>query len=201
MTPEVSTIDFTLGTTLVQGGRPVPGLNTRRTETTVELEQGQTLAIAGLLRVDLEATTNRIPASATCRCLGTLFSNTAQRVEKELLVLVTPYLIRPMEAHQVPPLPGTEIRNPTDCEFYFLSRIEGRTRQGNRPTVDYDYIERHQRMHYNRDFIKVPSVCRPTARSPRRPGLRTNDACQASPPHHQPTSSTNPRCTPCLTTN
>ena len=53
VTPEVSSIDYSLGTTLVQGGTPVPGLDTRRATTTVELGQGKTLAIAGLMQVQL----------------------------------------------------------------------------------------------------------------------------------------------------
>src|SRR5262249_33286568 len=56
--PEVSTIDFSLGTIIVPGGTPIPGLNTRRTSTTVEMRQGQTLAISGLLEVDLDAQTD-----------------------------------------------------------------------------------------------------------------------------------------------
>ncbi len=52
--PEVSQIDFTIATTLVAGGTPVPGLNTRKAQTTVELRQGQTLAMAGLLQLQLD---------------------------------------------------------------------------------------------------------------------------------------------------
>src|SRR5208283_2567887 len=59
--PEVSQIDFTIAVTLVQGGSPVPGLNTRKALTTVELEQGQTLAVAGLLQLQMDGTTQRIP--------------------------------------------------------------------------------------------------------------------------------------------
>ena len=65
--PEVSQIDNTIAVTLVAGGSPVPGLNMRRALTTVELKQGQTLAIAGLLQVTLSGTTNGSPAWATCR--------------------------------------------------------------------------------------------------------------------------------------
>src|SRR5262249_61443617 len=51
--PEVSNIDTTIAVTLVAGGTPVPGLNTRKAQTTVELREGQTLAIAGLLQLTL----------------------------------------------------------------------------------------------------------------------------------------------------
>jgi pilus assembly protein CpaC len=137
--PEVSTIDFALGTTLVVGGDPVPGLNTRKAETTVELREGQTLAMAGLLQVELDAGTNRIPGLGDLPYLGPFFSNTTHdRVEKELLVLVTPHLISPMEQHQVPPVPGEEIQDPNDHEFYLLNRIEGRTGRYFRPTTAWD---------------------------------------------------------------
>ncbi|HIN94506.1 MAG TPA: hypothetical protein EYN03_02585, partial [Planctomycetes bacterium] len=58
---EVSSIDASLGTTLVNGGDPIPGLSSRKVETTVELKPGKTLMLAGLLQVSLDASTQRIP--------------------------------------------------------------------------------------------------------------------------------------------
>lgn len=137
--PEVSSIDFALGTTLVPGGSVTPGVNSRKVSTTVELRQGQTLAIAGLLDVMIDGETSRIPGLGDVPYLGPLFSNTSHnRVEKELLVLVTPYLVSPMNADQVPPLPGQEVEDPNDLEFYFLNRIEGRTGRGHRSTTNWD---------------------------------------------------------------
>lgn len=135
--PEASTIDNNIGTTIA--GTTVPGVNTRRVDTTVELGQGQTLVLAGLLTVAMDAQTARIPGLGDLPYLGPLFSNTThRRVEKELLVLVTPYLVRPMEADQVPQMPGSEIHDPNDLEFYFLNRIEGRTGKPFRPTTAWD---------------------------------------------------------------
>jgi pilus assembly protein CpaC len=143
VTPEVSTIDESLGTTLVIGGNPVPGLNTRRATTTVELRQGQTLAIAGLLQVELDARTDRIPGLGDLPYLGPLFSNTThRRVEKELLVMVTPHLVSPLEHDQVPTMPGAEINDPNDWEFYLLNRIEGRTDVPFRSTTSWDCLQR-----------------------------------------------------------
>jgi pilus assembly protein CpaC len=106
----------------------VPGINTRRASTTVEMRQGQSLAIAGLLRVSVDANTKRIPGLGDLPYIGPLFSNTThQRQEKELLILVTPYLVAPMNADQMSCLPGEEIKDPNDLEFYLLNRIEGRT--------------------------------------------------------------------------
>jgi pilus assembly protein CpaC len=137
--PEVSTIDRALGTTLVAGGQPVPGLDTRKAHTTVQLHQGQTLAIAGLLQLTLDGTTTRIPGLGDLPILGPFFSNsTNDRIEKELIVLVTPYLAEAMHPEQVPPSPGDEVNEPTDLEFYLLNRIEGRTGRDGRSTTNYE---------------------------------------------------------------
>jgi pilus assembly protein CpaC len=137
--PEVSSIDFALGTVLVPGGSPVPGLNTRKVHTVVEMREGQTLAIAGLLQLTLDGSTQRIPGLGDLPVLGPFFSNTTNnRVEKELIVLVTPYLVEPMRQDQVPPSPGDEVKTPNDLEFYLLNRIEGRTGHDWRSTTEYD---------------------------------------------------------------
>ncbi|WP_165252718.1 type II and III secretion system protein family protein [Paludisphaera soli] len=137
--PEVSSIDFALGTTLVPGGSQVPGLNIRRSHTTVELKQGETLAIAGLMQLALDGETERIPGLGDLPYIGAFFSNTtSNRIEKELVVLVTPYLIEPMRPGQVPPVPGEEVDQPNDLEFFFMNRIEGRTGVDARATTMYD---------------------------------------------------------------
>ena len=124
--PEVSSIDYSLGTQV--SGVSVPGLNTRRSHTTVEMREGQTLAIAGLMQVDLAGRTDRIPGMGDLPWIGPFFSNTtSQRVEKELVVLVTPHLVAAMNAEEVGPLPGAEVYEPNDLEFYLLNRLEGHT--------------------------------------------------------------------------
>jgi len=142
--PEVSEIDFTIAVTLVQGGSPVPGLNVRRSYTTVEMKHGQTLAIAGLLYLKLDGTTDRIPGLGDLPVLGPFFSNTSnERIEKELVILVTPYVVEPMEEEQIPPQPGSEIGEPTDWEFYFLNRIESREGVDFRSTTAWDNAQEH----------------------------------------------------------
>jgi pilus assembly protein CpaC len=137
--PEVSTIDYSVGTTLVPGGSPIPGLNTRTSHTTVELKQGETLAIAGLMQLSLSGQTQRIPILGDLPYIGAFFSNTTNaRVEKELVVLVTPYLVEPMSPGQVPAGPGDEVREPNDLEFFLMNRIEGRTGIDKRSTTSYD---------------------------------------------------------------
>ena len=137
--PEVSTVDFSVGTTLVPGGSIVPGLNTRNAHTTVELKQGETLAIAGLLSLTLDGNTQKLPGLGDLPYIGAFFSNTStDRVEKELVVTITPYIVEPMAPGQVPAGPGDEYVEPNDLEFFFLNRIEGRTSVDKRSTTSYD---------------------------------------------------------------
>jgi len=115
------------------------------------LRQGQTLAIAGLLQVTLDATTSRIPFMGDLPYIGPLFSNTGhERTEKELLVLVTPHLVSPMHARQVPPLPGSDVKDPTDCEFYLKNRIEGKSGRPWRSTTAWTNFQQRLIQHERR---------------------------------------------------
>jgi len=136
----------------------VPGINTRRASTTVEMRQGQSLAIAGLLRVSIEANTRRIPGLGDLPYIGPLFSNTThERLEKELLILVTPYLVAPVHPNEVPPLPGEEIKDPNDLEFYLLNRIEGRTGRDLPATRNWDDPWHLRRLiHLERRWVSGP---------------------------------------------
>ena len=136
--PEVSSIDFGLGTTI--SGVSVPGLNTRNAHTVVELREGQTLAIAGLMQLAIENQSTRIPGLGDLPDIGPFFSNnTGKRVEKELVVLVTPYLVEATRADEVLPRPGDEVNEPNDLEFYLLGRMQGRTGDGEfRSTTNAD---------------------------------------------------------------
>jgi pilus assembly protein CpaC len=97
--PEVSALDFTTG--LVVGGFAVPSLLTRRAATEVELQNGQTFAIAGLLDNSTLESVTRIPILGDLPIIGALFRTRLRRDERtELLVLVTPRLIGPLD---VPP--------------------------------------------------------------------------------------------------
>jgi pilus assembly protein CpaC len=156
--PEVSNIDFSIAVTLVAGGSPVPGLNTRKAQTTVELREGQTLAIAGLLQLTLNGNTNRIPGLGDLPILGPFFSNTtSQRIEKELVVLVTPYLVEPMQKEQVPPGPGDEVKGPNDLEVFFLNRIEGRTGKDFRGTTNWDDpFNLRQHLNLEKKYVQGP---------------------------------------------
>jgi pilus assembly protein CpaC len=106
--PEVSALDFANGITL-EGFR-VPALTTRRAETDVELRDGQSFAIAGLIDHIKQDDTAAIPILSKLPIIGYLFKSKADRAEEtELMVLITPRLVRPLNPDEVPPLP-TNIR-------------------------------------------------------------------------------------------
>ena len=106
--PEVSTLDFANGITL-EGFR-IPALTTRRAETDVELRDGQSFAIAGLLDNIRQNDAAAIPILSKLPVIGALFKTKADRAEEtELMVLVTPHLVRALNPDEVPPLP-TSIR-------------------------------------------------------------------------------------------
>jgi len=105
---EVSTIDFSTG--IVIQGTAVPGISTRRTKTVVQLREGQTLAISGLLQTEMDAQTDRIPGLGDLPYIGAMFrNNSGKAVERELIVLVTPFMVDAMEPDEIPMLPGEEI--------------------------------------------------------------------------------------------
>ena len=107
--PEVSTLDFANGITL--GGFRIPALTTRRAETDVELRDGQSFAIAGLLDNISQDDTAAIPILSKLPIIGNLFKSKAERAEQtELMVLITPRLVRPLDPDEVPPLPTQPTR-------------------------------------------------------------------------------------------
>jgi len=102
--PEVSSLDFNNGV-LLQGFR-IPALTTRRAETEVELRDGQSFAIAGLINNQAQTDVAALPILGQLPIIGNLFKSKADRKERtELLVIVTPRLVRPLNPDEVPPLP------------------------------------------------------------------------------------------------
>ncbi len=101
--PEVSSLDF--ANAVVIDGFNVPALATRRINTEVELASGQSFAIAGMLDNRFTETMNRIPGLSNIPLLGKIFeSRTKNRSNSELLVLVTPELVKAVPADQAPQL-------------------------------------------------------------------------------------------------
>ena len=104
--PEVSSLDFNNGITL--SGFRIPALTTRRAETEVELRDGQSFAIAGLLNNVSQINRQEIPWIRSVPIIGNFFKSKSDNAQRtELMVLITPRLVRALDPDEVPPLPTT----------------------------------------------------------------------------------------------
>jgi len=114
--PEVSELT-NAGAIQVQG-IGVPSLSTRRVETTVELGSGQSFALAGLLQSDIRQDVNKFPGLGDIPILGALFrSDSFRHEETELVVIATPYIVRPVDHRQLA-LPQDRLKLPHDSDRY-----------------------------------------------------------------------------------
>jgi pilus assembly protein CpaC len=125
--PEVS--ELTTEGSIRFNGYEVPALSTRRTETTVELGSGQSLMIGGLLRNVNSNTIDRAPGLGNLPIIGALFrSNRFRRAETELVIVVTPYLVRPVSNPNQIALPTDGYRSANDPQRLLLGQEhDGRT--------------------------------------------------------------------------
>jgi len=124
--PEVSELSAANGVTI--NGFSIPGVSTRRTETTVELGSGQAFMIGGLLRNNHSNSVEKAPFLGDLPVLGALFrSKSFRRDETELVIVVTPYLVKPVNANQIA-LPTDGFRQSNDSQRLFLDqRDDSRT--------------------------------------------------------------------------
>lgn len=107
--PEVSTLDFANGISFA--GFRIPALSVRRAETDVELRDGQSFAIAGLLNNLSQDVLDEVPGLARLPIIGALFKAKANNATRnELMVLITPRLVRPLNPDEVPALPTSDDR-------------------------------------------------------------------------------------------
>ncbi|HEY6868208.1 MAG TPA: type II and III secretion system protein family protein, partial [Novosphingobium sp.] len=115
--PEVSELSTQGAITL--NGFTVPALTTRRAETTIELGSGQSFMIGGLLRTTSSNTVTKLPGVGDVPILGALFRSTGfQRGETELVIVVTPYLVQPVDANTIK-LPTDGYQSPNDIQRLF----------------------------------------------------------------------------------
>jgi pilus assembly protein CpaC len=122
LSSEVSSVDFD-NAVVVNGGR-VPGTSSRRASTTVELRDGQSFAIAGILEDDFQNSINQVPFLADLPVLGALFrSSRYQREQTELVIVVTAHLVSPTSGRLA--LPTDRIRPPTENELFLHGRVSG----------------------------------------------------------------------------
>ena len=122
--PNISEIDDTRSVTL--SGTTIPALRVRRADTAVEMKAGQTFAIAGLVQTRTESTNAGLPFLADLPYFGVPFRRVKEvSNEVELVILVQPELVAPLDACEVPHVgPGLQTTSPSDCELYFKGHLE-----------------------------------------------------------------------------
>jgi len=129
--PEVS--QLTSDGAVQISGTTIPALTTRRAETTVELGSGQSMMIAGLLQNTHNNSITKAPGVGDVPILGALFrSNAFQRNETELVIVITPYLVKPVNANDIV-LPTDGIKAPTDLDRVLFGQLGGGKTGAERP--------------------------------------------------------------------
>ncbi|GAA4773502.1 type II and III secretion system protein family protein [Novosphingobium ginsenosidimutans] len=129
--PEVS--ELSSQGSIQLNGFNVPALTVRRAETTIELGSGQSFMIAGLMGNNAQNTVKKMPGAGDLPILGSLFRSTNfQRGETELVIVVTPYLVNPVDANDIK-LPTDGYQNPTDIQRVFGNMENNGKSGGTRP--------------------------------------------------------------------
>lgn len=128
--PEVSQLDRNTG--VQTGGVSVPGLTTRRADTTLELADGETFVLSGLVNEQWTGRVDKVPLLGDIPLLGALFrTHRFEREDRELLMVVSPRLVRPLAAgEEHPPLPGEEYDDYDPSSLHLLLRERGRFEPG-----------------------------------------------------------------------
>jgi pilus assembly protein CpaC len=120
--PEVSSIDPTAS--IIINNLRIPGLQTRRAKTVVELRDGESFAMAGLLRKDFQDTVRQFPLLGSIPIIGALFRSTNfQREDTELVIIVTPRLVRPVRAAALK-VPTDRVTPPDENDLFLLGRTD-----------------------------------------------------------------------------
>jgi len=122
--PEVSSIDTTHSVT-VANGVSVPALTVRRASTTIELRDGQSFMLGGLLQSDNKNQIEQLPWLGSVPVLGVLFSSKSyQKNETDLAIIVTPHLVRPARPGDVIRTPADDALPPNDSDFFLMGKME-----------------------------------------------------------------------------
>ena len=121
--PKVSELDYTNAVTIQ--GTTVPALTERKVSTVIQLHDGQSFVIAGLLQDNISETIGKYPYLGDVPVLGTLFrSSQFQRNETELVVIATPHLVKPIDLKNRP-LPTDRYVEPSDTDFFLRGLLQG----------------------------------------------------------------------------
>lgn len=120
--PEVSAIDPSASVSI--GNQTIPGLSTRRAKTVLELRDGESFAMAGLIRKDFSSTIRQVPLLGSLPIIGTLFrSNGFQNDQTELVIIVTPRLVRPVRAGSLK-APTDRVGPPNEADLFLNGRTD-----------------------------------------------------------------------------
>jgi len=121
--PEVSELDFANGVN--SQGFTIPALLTRKAQTVIELRDGQSFAIAGLIQDNIRESIAKYPLLGDIPVLGAMFrSSNFQKNETELIIIVTPHLVKPLDKSKQT-LPTDAYLEPNDFEFMLMGYLEG----------------------------------------------------------------------------
>lgn len=123
---ELSSTGVTLSATNVSGVSILPLITTRRASTTVQMGDGETFAIGGLIKDNVSGTLKALPGVGEVPVLGALFRSTAfQQDRTELVFIITPHLVKPLQTSNVP-LPTDSFNKPNEADVYATGVMEGR---------------------------------------------------------------------------
>ncbi len=124
----VSAIDSTIS--IESGGFNINAFKRRETSTTVEMRDGESFAIAGLLQDDFRNLNGQVPWLGDIPVLGALFRSAEyQRAQSELVIIVTPHLVTPTRGEALA-LPTDRVRLPSERELFLFGKVQGRAGEG-----------------------------------------------------------------------
>ncbi|MFM0028812.1 type II and III secretion system protein family protein [Paraburkholderia madseniana] len=124
---ELSSTGVTVGATNTNNITILPLITTRRASTTVQMNDGESFAIGGLIKSNASGTLKAIPGVGEVPVLGALFRSTSYQQDRtELVFIITPHLVKPVQTASTLPLPTDSFSTPNEADTYLLGNMEGR---------------------------------------------------------------------------
>ncbi len=174
--PEVS--ELSSQGSIQLNGFEVPALTVRRTETTIELGSGQSFMIAGLMSNNAQNTVQKLPGAGDVPILGSLFRSTSfKRGETELVIVVTPYLVNPVDASEIK-LPTDGYQTPDDIQRVLGNMDAGSKSGGDRPKPSAAPTAIDGPKVGDLDVTGLPEAAKPAGKAKRSKKTRTAAASQ-----------------------
>jgi pilus assembly protein CpaC len=130
---ELSSTGVTVGATNTNNLTVLPLITTRRASTTVQMNDGETFAIGGLIKSNAAGTLKAIPGVGEVPVLGALFRSTSYQQDRtELVFIITPHLVKPLQTASNLPLPTDHLKTPNEADVYLMGNMEGRDPAGSK---------------------------------------------------------------------